>query len=101
MESTLDKFNRWGEYNHTHLTRFERVLARQILNQRAYIDLFSKYPANSIEFRVEAKKLYLEYADLLDEFKESMYDFINDGDLFKDVLISFEKEYIDKLPEND
>lgn len=72
-------------------------MGRQVENQLQYVSLFSKYPANSIEFKIEVERLYSEISPILDEFRENNDNLIANGRRFIEVLECLEKE-IERLP---
>lgn len=98
-KDTLEMFHQWSFQNDTHMQRSLNILERQIKNQRDYVELFHKYPANSVEFKVEVEKLYRDLGNLLEEFRENTADHAHDFELFQKVLKRMRKD-IDKLPED-
>lgn len=96
---TLEKFRLFEGRNATHLNRFLKILERQVDNQRQYVELFRRYPANSVEFKVEVERLYSELCPLLEDFQENNNNIISDGELFVEVLNELRKD-INKLPKD-
>lgn len=96
--NTLEKFRLWADQNETYLNRFMRIIERQVQNQRNYVDLFSRYPANSVEFKIEVERLYNQISPILDDVRENNQNLMDNMDLFKEVMEELGKD-IGKLPE--
>ena len=94
---SLEKLKLWSDREQTHMNRFIFILGKQVTNQRSYVDLFSKYPANSLEFKIEVERLYEELGGILIDCKENIEDLMKDLEEFQDVLETFHSE-IDKMP---
>jgi hypothetical protein len=89
---TLNKFIGWENRSRTHTNRHIIVLQKQIDNMRSYVELFGKYPANSIEFKVEVERLYLEIKDICDEMGEVAQGFSDDSGSFIEILDSLKED---------
>lgn len=95
----LDKLREFEERHATHLNRFLIILQEQVANQGEYVELFQKYPANSIEFKAEVEKLYHELSYLLEDFRENNKELIRDGEVLVEAMTMIEED-IKKLPKN-
>lgn len=91
---TLEKFQEWSTQNGVHLNRHIVVMQKQAQNLRAYVDLFERYPANSVEFKVEVEKLLSQIGDIATEMKEVNDSFAQDCDRFVDILNSLKQDIL-------
>lgn len=99
MEKLLEEFMDWSDRNAVHLNRHISIANKQTDNLRAYVELFQKYPANSIEFKVEVEKLLFGIGELANELQETTSQFSQDAADFMGILDGIKQEFLKRAHE--